>query len=111
MSDTEKPITRRTSRPISTVQRELNKRAAKSGRSTRRPYLVHDAENPTPPPSTSTTSPDFLAIAKSTNSWVLDSSGNWSRLSPEGGERRNAQEELMERHQTLAATALPQANG
>lgn len=49
-------------------------------------------------------------FADNTNSWVLDSSGNWSRLDPEGGERRNAQEELMERHQTLAATALPQVS-
>ncbi len=49
-------------------------------------------------------------LADNTNSWVLDSSGNWSRLSPEGGERRNAQEELMERHQALAATALPQSS-
>jgi len=47
-------------------------------------------------------------FADNTNSWVLDSSGNWSRLSPEGAESRNAQEELMERHKTLAATALPQ---
>ncbi len=50
-------------------------------------------------------------LADNSNSWVLDSSGNWSRLSPEGGERRNAQDELMERHQTLAATALPQPSG
>ena len=50
-------------------------------------------------------------FADNTNSWVLDSSGNWSRLNPEGGERRNVQEELMERHQALAATALPQAAG
>jgi len=50
-------------------------------------------------------------FADNTNAWVLDSSGNWSRLNPEGGERRNAQEELMERHRTLAATALPQAAG
>ena len=48
-------------------------------------------------------------LADNTNSWVLDSSGNWSRLDPEGGDRRNVQEELMERHHTLAATALPQA--
>ncbi|MCB0830922.1 MAG: polyphosphate kinase 1 [Solirubrobacterales bacterium] len=47
-------------------------------------------------------------LADNTNSWVLDSSGNWSRLDPEGGERRNVQEELMERHQTLASTAIPQ---
>jgi polyphosphate kinase len=50
-------------------------------------------------------------LSDNSNSWVLDSSGNWSRLNPEGGERRNAQEELMERHQTLAATALPQPSG
>lgn len=50
-------------------------------------------------------------LADNTNAWVLDSSGNWSRLSPEGGEPRNAQDELMERHLTLAATALPQAAG
>lgn len=49
-------------------------------------------------------------FADNTSSWVLDSSGNWSRLDPEGGERRNAQEELMERHQTLAATVFSQVN-
>jgi polyphosphate kinase len=47
-------------------------------------------------------------FADNTNSWVLDSSGNWSRLSPEGGERRNVQDELRERHQALAAIAAPQ---
>ncbi|MCB0858401.1 MAG: polyphosphate kinase 1 [Solirubrobacterales bacterium] len=50
-------------------------------------------------------------LADNTNSWVLDSSGNWSRLNREGGERRNVQDELMERHDTLASTALPQASG
>lgn len=50
-------------------------------------------------------------LADNSNAWVLDSSGNWSRLNPEGGERRNVQDELMERHHTLAATALPQASG
>lgn len=50
-------------------------------------------------------------FADNTNSWVLDSSGNWSRLDPEGGERRNSQEELMERHHTLAATVIPQITG
>jgi polyphosphate kinase len=50
-------------------------------------------------------------LADNTNSWVLDSSGNWSRLNPEGGERRNVQAELMERHDTLASVALPQASG
>lgn len=49
-------------------------------------------------------------LADNTNSWVLDSSGNWSRLNPEGGERRNVQDELMERHLTLSATVLPQAS-
>ncbi len=49
-------------------------------------------------------------FADNTNAWVLDSSGNWSRLNPEGGERRNAQDELMERHEALAATVLPRAS-
>ena len=44
-------------------------------------------------------------FADNTNSWLLDSSGNWSRLSPEGGERRNVQEELRERHHALASAA------
>lgn len=47
-------------------------------------------------------------FADNTNSWVLDSSGNWSRLSPEGGEERNVQEELRERHLALAATVAHQ---
>ncbi len=42
-----------------------------------------------------------------TNAWVLDSSGNWSRLSPEGGEERNVQKELMEQHLGLAAAGSP----
>ena len=46
-------------------------------------------------------------FADNTNSWVLDSSGNWSRLSPEGGERRNVQDELRERHRALATIAAP----
>ncbi len=46
-------------------------------------------------------------FADNTNSWVLDSAGNWSRLSPEGGERRNVQDELRERHQALASVAAP----
>ena len=50
-------------------------------------------------------------LADNTNSWVLDSSGNWSRLNPEGGERRNAQDELMERHKALASTGLPKVSG
>ncbi|HTU15737.1 MAG TPA: polyphosphate kinase 1 [Solirubrobacterales bacterium] len=47
-------------------------------------------------------------FADNTNSWVLDSSGNWSRLSPEGGEERNVQEELRERHLALASTVAHQ---
>ncbi|MBK8295558.1 MAG: polyphosphate kinase 1 [Solirubrobacterales bacterium] len=46
-------------------------------------------------------------FADNTNSWVLDSSGNWSRLSPEGGERRNVQDELRERHRALETIAAP----
>lgn len=42
-----------------------------------------------------------------TNSWLLDSSGSWSRLSPEGGEARNVQSELMEQHLGLAAAGSP----
>ncbi len=47
-------------------------------------------------------------FADNTNSWVLDSSGNWSRLSPEGSDLRNVQNELREQHQALAETSKPQ---
>ncbi|MGB0121502.1 MAG: polyphosphate kinase 1 [Solirubrobacterales bacterium] len=50
-------------------------------------------------------------FADNTNSWVLDSSGNWSRLQPEGGERRNVQEELRERHHALASAAAQLQSG
>lgn len=50
-------------------------------------------------------------FADNMNSWVLDSSGNWSRLSPEGGEKRDVQMELRERHLALAATTAPQLAG
>ncbi|MCB0827202.1 MAG: polyphosphate kinase 1 [Solirubrobacterales bacterium] len=50
-------------------------------------------------------------FADNTNSWVLDSSGNWSRLSPEGSDRRNVQNELRERHLALAETSKPQVVG
>ena len=50
-------------------------------------------------------------LADNTNSWVLDSSGNWSRLDPEGGEPRNVQGELREQHLALAVTTAPQAVG
>ena len=48
-------------------------------------------------------------LADNTNSWVLDSTGTWSRLDPEGGEPRNVQLELREQHLALAATTAPQA--
>lgn len=50
-------------------------------------------------------------LADNTNSWVLDSTGTWSRLDPEGGEPRNVQTELREQHLALAATTAPQAVG
>ncbi len=50
-------------------------------------------------------------LADNTNSWVLDSTGTWSRLDPEGGEPRNVQGELCEQHLALAATTAPQAVG
>lgn len=50
-------------------------------------------------------------LADNTNAWILDSSGNWSRLSPEGGESRNVQKELQDQHLALAATAVPQPAG
>ncbi len=51
------------------------------------------------------------SLADNTNAWVLDSSGNWSRLSPEGAEPRSVQIELMERHLGLAAAASPGIGG
>lgn len=50
-------------------------------------------------------------FADNMNSWVLDSSGNWSRLRPEGGEPRDVQKELRERHLALEATTAPQVAG
>ena len=50
-------------------------------------------------------------LADNTNSWVLDATGTWSRLDPEGGEPRNVQQELREQHLALAATTAPQAVG
>ena len=50
-------------------------------------------------------------FADNMNSWVLDSSGTWSRLSPEGGEQRDVQKELRERHHALAAITTPQLTG
>jgi polyphosphate kinase len=50
-------------------------------------------------------------LADNTNAWILDSSGNWSRLSPEGGEPRDVQKELRDQHLALAATTVPQMSG
>ena len=41
-------------------------------------------------------------IADNTNSWILDQSGRWTRLSPVGGEERNVQQELRELHSAKA---------
>ncbi len=50
-------------------------------------------------------------FADNMNCWVLDSSGTWSRLRPEGGEERDVQMELRERHHALEATTAPQLAG
>ena len=44
-------------------------------------------------------------MADNTNSWKLDADGNWTRRTPDGGEPRNAQQELMARHAARAAEA------
>jgi polyphosphate kinase len=50
-------------------------------------------------------------LADNSNAWTLDADGCWTRLSPEGGERRNAQEELRERHAARAAEQLATVTG
>jgi polyphosphate kinase len=50
-------------------------------------------------------------FADNTSSWELDSEGEWTRLSPAGEERRNAQEELRARHAAWAAEHLATATG
>ncbi len=42
-------------------------------------------------------------FADNTNSWVLDRSGHWTRLSPDGEEPRSVQAELRELHAARAA--------
>jgi polyphosphate kinase len=42
------------------------------------------------------------AFADNTNSWRLAESGDWVRRTPDDGERRNLQEELLERHAARA---------
>ena len=44
-------------------------------------------------------------MADNTNSWKLDADGKWTRRTPDGGEPRNAQQELMARHAARAAEA------
>ena len=45
-------------------------------------------------------------FADNTNTWELDSDGNWARLQPGDEEARNVQEELMARHSARAAEHL-----
>ena len=44
-------------------------------------------------------------FADDTNSWELDSDGNWTRRTPAGPEPRNVQRELMMGHAARAAEA------
>ena len=50
-------------------------------------------------------------FADNTNSWELRRDCSWTRLQPDGQERRNVQEELMELHSARAAEAVPAATG
>lgn len=50
-------------------------------------------------------------FADNSNAWVLGADGCWTRLSPEDGERRNAQEELREAHAARAAEQLTVVSG
>jgi polyphosphate kinase len=49
-------------------------------------------------------------FADNSNSWELDAEGAWTRLGPDG-ERRNAQEELRDRHAGRAAEKLAVVTG
>ncbi|HEX2358266.1 MAG TPA: polyphosphate kinase 1 [Solirubrobacterales bacterium] len=49
------------------------------------------------------------AFADNTNSWELDSDGSWRRLSPDGEEPRNLQQELMKLHAARSETAAAAA--
>jgi polyphosphate kinase len=51
------------------------------------------------------------SLADNSNAWQLDADGRWRRLSPQDGERRNAQEELRDRHALRAAEHLATASG
>jgi polyphosphate kinase len=50
-------------------------------------------------------------LADNSNAWELGSDGGWTRLEVGGQERRNAQEELQERHAARAAEQLATAAG
>jgi polyphosphate kinase len=52
-----------------------------------------------------------LCLADNSSSWRLDPEGVWHRQSPGGGGRRNAQEELLQRHTARAAEQLVTATG
>jgi polyphosphate kinase len=45
-------------------------------------------------------------FADNANAWELDTEGVWTRLAPANGRRRSVQEELRERHASLAAEHL-----
>jgi polyphosphate kinase len=49
-------------------------------------------------------------MADNTNAWTLDADGIWTRRTPEGGEPRNMQRELMARHAARAAEAATAAS-
>jgi polyphosphate kinase len=50
-------------------------------------------------------------LADNSNAWGLGSDGDWRRLEPSPGERRNVQEELRERHSARAGEQLAAALG
>jgi polyphosphate kinase len=45
-------------------------------------------------------------FADNANAWELDSTGEWTRLTPANGQRRSVQEEMRERHAARAAEQL-----
>jgi polyphosphate kinase len=50
-------------------------------------------------------------FADNTNAWDLDAEGTWTRLTPGGGERRSAQDELLARYAGRAAEHVAAAAG
>jgi polyphosphate kinase len=49
------------------------------------------------------------SLADNTNSWTLDSDGQWTRREPGDDEPRNSQQELMKLHEARAAEHLASA--